>query len=132
MTNQVNPSDWIDARLAEFPPAQRGALQGLREAIAAAAPEAEEVVSYKMPAFRYHGRMLVSYDGFKTHCSLFPMSSVVVEQHPELAAFAVAKGTYHFTAEHPIPPRRVAVVVRARMSEIDARSTSATHRAKSE
>jgi uncharacterized protein YdhG (YjbR/CyaY superfamily) len=126
MTDEKNPTAWIDTRLAEFPSAKRAALQELREAIARAAPEAEEVVSYKMPAFRYHGRMLVSYDGFKTHCSLFPMSSVVVEEHPELAEFAVAKGTYHFTPEHPIPGRLVGIVVRARMAEIDARPTSAT------
>ena len=125
MTDEPTPSAWIDARLAEFPRAQRDALQDLREAIASAAPEAEEVISYAMPAFRYRGRMLVSYDGFKTHCSLFPMSSEIVGRHPELAEFAVAKGTYHFTPEHPIPARLVAIVVRDRIAQIDAKATSA-------
>ena len=125
MTEETTPSAWIDARLAGFPSAQRDALQELREAIAGAAPEAEETISYSMPAFRYRGRMLVSYDGFKTHCSLFPMSGEIVERHPELAEFAVAKGTYHFTPEHPIPATLVEIVVRDRIAQIDAKATSA-------
>jgi uncharacterized protein YdhG (YjbR/CyaY superfamily) len=120
MSAQPDPIAWIDARLAGFPEPQRAALQDLRQAIALAAPDAEEAVSYGMPAYRYRARLLVSYDGFKDHCSLFPMSSTVVGQHPGLAAFAAAKGTYHFTPEHPIPADLVAVVVRARMAEIDA------------
>ena len=126
MTDETHPSAWIDARLAGFPSAQRDVLQQLREAIAKAAPEAEEVVSYAMPAFRYRGRMLVSYDGFKTHCSLFPMSSEIVGRHPELAEFAVAKGTYHFTPEHPIPASLVEIVVRDRIAQIDAKAGSTT------
>ena len=63
---------WIDSKLAGLPEKQRAALQNLRETIAAAAPEAVDTISYAMPAFRYHGRALVSYDAFKTHCSLFP------------------------------------------------------------
>jgi len=121
VTDEMTPSARIDARLATFPDPQRAVLQELREAIAASAPEAEEAISYGMPAFRYRGRMLVSYDGFKTHCSLFPMSSSVVARHPELAEFAAAKGTYHFTPENPIPAELVEVVVRQRMAEIDSR-----------
>ena len=122
MTDETTQSARIDARLATFPSPQGAVLQQLREAIAAAAPEAEEAISYGMPAFRYRGRMLVSYDGFKTHCSLFPMSSSVVDRHPELAEFAAAKGTYHFTPEHPIPAELVEIVVRQRMAEIDSRA----------
>lgn len=61
----------IEATLAALPNAERAALQTLRQTIAAAAPEAEETISYGMPAFRYRGRALVSYAGFKAHCSLF-------------------------------------------------------------
>src|SRR5664279_845616 len=88
---------WIDAKLAGLPEKQRAALQGLRETIAAAAPEAVETISYAMPAFRYHGRALVSYDAFKAHCSLFPMGSEIIERHADkFAAFSTSKGTLHF------------------------------------
>jgi uncharacterized protein YdhG (YjbR/CyaY superfamily) len=113
----------IEAILAELPAHQRLALQALRETIAAAAPEAEDAISYSMPAFRYHGRSLVSYSAFKAHCSLFPMSGAVIEAiGHELAGFATTKGTLHFTPERPIPKHLVQRIVRERMAQIDARS----------
>jgi uncharacterized protein YdhG (YjbR/CyaY superfamily) len=112
----------IEARLAGMLEGQRAALQHLRETIAAAAPEAVETISYGMPAFQYHGRTLVSYDGFKRHCSLFPMGSEVIERHIEkFAAFATTKGTLHFTPERPIPNDLVELIVRERMARIDSR-----------
>jgi uncharacterized protein YdhG (YjbR/CyaY superfamily) len=69
------PSD-IDAYLATLRPDKRAALQKLRRTIKAAAPDAEECISYRMPAFRSSGRLLVAYAGFTTHCSLFPCGSV--------------------------------------------------------
>lgn len=123
MTDPTVASAWIDARLAALPADQRTALQTLRETIAAAAPEAEETISYAMPAFRYHGRALVAYDAFKVHCSLFPMSSELIETHHEqFEDFATAKGTLHFTKEKPIPNELVELIVRERMAQIDARA----------
>jgi uncharacterized protein YdhG (YjbR/CyaY superfamily) len=121
----TTPSERIDAILAAAEPDQREALQILRETIAAAAPEAEETISYAMPAFRYRGRALVSYSAFKKHCSLFPMSAELIETHPEkVGAFATAKGTLHFTPSHPIPPETVTWLVRERMAQIDGRRES--------
>lgn len=122
MTDPTTATAQIDETLAALPAGQRAALQTLRETIAAAAPEAEEAISYAMPAFRYHGRALVSYAAFKTHCSFFPMSSALVEAHrDELASFATAKGTLRFTPEHPLPNDLVERMVRERMAQIDAR-----------
>ncbi|MGH2465367.1 MAG: iron chaperone [Candidatus Limnocylindrales bacterium] len=113
---------WIDGRLAALPADQRAALQDLRSMIAAAAPEATETKSYSMPAFRYHGRDLVSYDAFKSHCSLFPMGSEVIERHAEtFAAFSTSKGTLQFTPAHPIPKEAVELLVRERIAMIDAK-----------
>jgi len=121
MTRATSATVEIDARLAALPADQRAALQALRTAIAAAAPEAEEAISYGMPAFRYHGRSLVSYAAFTAHCSFFPMSSELLEAHrDELAGFATAKGTVRFTPEHPLPVVLVARIVRERMTQIDA------------
>ena len=122
MVSPTTATTQIDATLAALPPDQRAALQSLREAIAAAAPEAEEAISYGMPAFRYHGRSLVSYAAFKAHCSFFPMSAVMIEAHAdELTGFATAKGTLRFTPEHPLPSDLVERLVRERMAQIDAR-----------
>jgi uncharacterized protein YdhG (YjbR/CyaY superfamily) len=127
LTEPADATPWIDARLAALPEPQRAALQALRETIATTAPGAEETISYSMPAFRYHGRALVSYDGFKRHCSLFPMGSEIIERHKdEFAAFATSKGTLHFTSENPIPKPLVELIVRERMSSIDTRAGRGT------
>jgi uncharacterized protein YdhG (YjbR/CyaY superfamily) len=112
----------IDATLAALPADQRAALQSLRQTIAAAAPGAVETISYGMPAFRYHGRALVSYSPFKKHCSLFPMSASLIASYGDvLAGFATAKGTLQFTPEHQLPAAIVERIVRDRMAQIDSR-----------
>ena len=122
MTNLTTATAQIDATLAALPADQRTALQALRQTIAAAAPEAVETISYGMPAFRYHGRALVSYAAFKAHCSFFPMSAALIETHrDELAGFATAKGTLRFTPEHPLPNDLVERIVRERMAQVDER-----------
>lgn len=123
-TGAGEATERIDAILAALPDDQRRALQTLREAIAATAPEASEVISYQMPAFRYHGRGLVSYSAFRTHCSLFPMSGEVIDAHrEELGAFIASKGTLHFTPDRPIPRPLVERIVRERMAQIDAKTS---------
>jgi uncharacterized protein YdhG (YjbR/CyaY superfamily) len=111
---------WIDAYLATLPEDQRSALEDLRRTIAAVAPEAVETISYAMPAFRYHGRGLVSYMAFKAHCSFFPMGAW--DQYRErLVGFAVDKGTIRFTPERPLPTDIVEAIVHDRMAAIDAK-----------
>ncbi len=122
MANPTSATARIDATLAALPPDQQAALQSLRETISGAAPEAEETITYGMPAFRYHGRALVSYAAFKTHCSFFPMSASMIESlRDELAGFVTSKGTLRFSPEHPIPGELVERMVRERMAQIDAR-----------
>jgi len=129
MTDPKRATEQIDAMLAPLPADQRATLENLRRRIAAVAPEAEETISYSMPAFRYRGRALVSYSAFKAHCSLFPMSSELISKHLDvLADFATAKGTLHFTPEHPLPDEIVELVVRERMAQIDAGLDPASRR----
>jgi uncharacterized protein YdhG (YjbR/CyaY superfamily) len=125
MSNPPNATAQIDATLAALPADQRAALQSLRRTIAAAAPSAEETISYSMPAFRYRGRALVSYSAFKTHCSFFPMSAELIETLAgQLAGFATSKGTLQFTPDHPIPADLVERIVRERMAQIDRRAAA--------
>ena len=117
----MSPRERIDATLGALPADQRTVLQSLRETIAAAAPEAEETISYAMPAFRYRGRALVSYSAFKAHCSLFPMSSSLIEANIErFTGFAMSKGTLHFTPARPLPTDLVVWLITERVRQIDA------------
>lgn len=113
----------VDAWLSRVEdPAQRAALESLRSAIRAAAPEAEEGISYSLPAFRYRGRPLVSYGAAKGHCSFFVMSSTVLAPFAaELAGYGTSTGTIRFQPEAPLPDDLVAQLVRARMAETDAK-----------
>ncbi len=100
----------------------RAALETLRRTVLATAPDAEEVISYGMPAFRRDG-ILVYYAAFKDHCSLF-IGSVVTQRRfaAELEPFAAGKGTVHFTPERPLPMALVTRIVKARLAENEARA----------
>ena len=112
----------VDEYLASLPEESRAALERLRETIRAAAPGATETIAYQMPAFREHGRLLMSYAAFKDHCSLFPMSTAVMEAHQEaLRPYYAGKGTLRFSPNSPIPDALVKRLVRARLEENAAR-----------
>ncbi len=111
------PLRTVDEYFDHLPPESRPTLLRLRKTIKAAAPKAEEVISYQMPAFRHHG-MLVYYAAFKEHCSFFVGSAAVRRQFArELKPFAVGKGTVHFTRERPLPTALVKRIVKARVAE---------------
>lgn len=69
----------VEDYLSALPEGSHAALEKLRRTIKAAAPEATETISYQMPAFKHHGRFLMSYAAVKDHCSLFPASKAVRE-----------------------------------------------------
>ena len=111
----------IDQILSSLPDDKRAALQALRQTIASAAPDAVEGISYGLPAFRYRGRPLVSYNASTGHCAFFPMSPAVLDRHrDELTGFDMAKGTIRFSPDRPIPAEIVSAIVRERMAETDA------------
>ena len=104
--------EWL-ARLA---PKQRSALEKLRAHIHAAAPGAEETISYGMPTFVLHGH-LVAFGAFKKHLSFFPMSSTLIAQLPEAAPFATSTGTMQFQPDKPIPAALIRKIVKARIAQ---------------
>jgi uncharacterized protein YdhG (YjbR/CyaY superfamily) len=109
----------VDAYLRGLPEDRRGVLDELRRAVLAAAPEADEVIAYKMPALRLDGRFLVSYDSYRRHVSLFPASEAVVAQlGAEIEPYLAGKGTIRFPAGRPIPLDLVDRVVRIRVDEV--------------
>jgi uncharacterized protein YdhG (YjbR/CyaY superfamily) len=108
----------VDEYLAALPDHARLALESLRNAIKAAAPNATEVISYQMPAFRDGDLLLVSYAAFKDHGSLFAMSKAVIEANEEeLRDHISGQGTLRFAYDDPIPPVVVKTIVEASLAE---------------
>lgn len=114
-------ADVISEHLKHFPPAQRAALTAVRTVLVAALPGAEEVIAWKMPSLRIDGDLVVSYDGFRGHNSLFPSSSdVFTELASELSGYTTTKGSIHFGLDTPMPAGLLRRIVRVRIAEINA------------
>jgi uncharacterized protein YdhG (YjbR/CyaY superfamily) len=108
----------VSAYLASLPPPTRRSLQKLRKTIAAAAPGAEEGISYGIPAFKLDGRLLVWFAAFKEHFSLFPGGSIVRTHAKELKGYSTSKGTIRFPQDQPVPVGLVTKLVKARIAEL--------------
>ncbi len=109
----------IDGYLAGVPEPARSTLNKIRAAIRSAAPpEATEVISYGMPAFKHIG-VLVWFAAFSNHCSLFPTASVIETFKIELKGFATSKGTIQFLTDKPLPAALVKKMVKARVAQIE-------------
>lgn len=106
----------IDSYISIVPERMRPLLIKLRQTIRKAAPQAEELISYGMPAFKYHG-MLVYFAGFKNHCSFPGKFLPQKEMKEELKNFKTSKGTIQFTPENPLPASLVTKMVKQRMKE---------------
>src|SRR5947207_15910996 len=107
----------IDQYLAALSDDKRTALEKLRKTIRAAAPNAEECISYQLPAFRLNG-MLVAFGATANHCAFYPMSTSTVEAHKaELKDYDTSKGTIRFPADKPLPAALVRNLVKARIAE---------------
>jgi uncharacterized protein YdhG (YjbR/CyaY superfamily) len=114
----------IDDYLAALTADKRAALQKLRKTIKAAAPKAEECISYRLPAFRLNGKPLVAFGAAANHCAFYPMSSSAVEAHKaELKNYSTSKGTIRFQPAHPLPAALVRKLVKHRIRENAARSS---------
>jgi len=109
------PTD-IDAYISGFPETIRKLLQELRDTIKKAAPEAEEVISYGMPAFRQKG-MLVWFAAFKNHIGFYPIPSGIEAFKEELTAFKGTKGSIHFPLDKPLPVELIFRIVSFRLTE---------------
>jgi uncharacterized protein YdhG (YjbR/CyaY superfamily) len=118
---QDDGSKTVTAYLSALPNDARAALERLRNDIRAAAPKAEELIAWKMPAFR-QDKLLVCYAAFKDHCSLFPMSATQLREFAApLRNFTLTKGTIHFAKDKPIPSALVRKIVKSRLAEIEAK-----------
>jgi uncharacterized protein YdhG (YjbR/CyaY superfamily) len=106
----------VDHWLSRLAPEPRAALEKLRAQIRAAAPGAEEKISYGQPTFMLHGH-LVAFGAFRKHLSFFPMSSNIIANFPEAETFVTSTGTMQFQPEKPIPAALVKRIVKARIAQ---------------
>jgi len=88
----------------------------MRKTIRDAAPDAEEVISYNMPAFRQNG-MLVFYAGYKGHIGFYPVSSAIRQFKKDLEPYEQSKGTIRFPLDQPVPVNLITKIVKFRLQE---------------
>jgi len=105
-----------DEYISSFPKDVQRVLEELRQTIKSAAPQAEEAISYQMPAFKLKGN-LVWFAAFKNHVGFYPTSSAIEAFKQKLAKYEVSKGTVRFPLNEPIPCDLVKEMVRFRVKE---------------
>lgn len=114
-------SSEIDRYLAGVEEPKRSTLEGLRRTILDVAPDAEEGISYGLPAFRLHGKVIAGFAAFKDHLSYLPHSgSVFPELRSEIESYVVTKGSLHFPIDVPLPQSLVEQLMSVRISQVMA------------
>jgi uncharacterized protein YdhG (YjbR/CyaY superfamily) len=109
----------VDTYLATLPESQRLELEKIRLIVKRMVPDAEELISYKMPTFKYKGRPLLHIAAFTNHMSLFPASGRITEKlSDKLTDFKTSKGTLQFTVDKPIPESLIKEIITLRIQEI--------------
>lgn len=111
----------VDDYLKALPERVRVALEKLRQTILGAAPKAEEVISYGIPTYKYHGA-LVHFAAFEDHCSFFVVNKNILKTfNKELESYKTSGTTIHFTPDEPLPASLVKKIVNTRIKENEDR-----------
>lgn len=108
----------IDEYLDDLSDDKRAALEKLRQAIRAAAPEAEECIAYGVPALRLGGKFLVAFGAGAKHCAFYPGGTAMEAHQSDLAGYGTSKGTIRFQPKAGLPLRLVRKIVKSRMVAI--------------
>lgn len=116
MKANMIPARTVDEYISRYPENVQVILQKFRETIKKAAPEAKEIISYQMPAFKQNGN-LVYFGGWKNHIGFYPTSSGTFAFKKELSAYEGAKGSVKFPLDKPMPYGLVAKIVKFRVKE---------------
>ena len=114
MENIPNP---IDDYIATFPMETQNALQEIRAAIKALVPNAEEHISYKMPAFKVNGDFFIHFSAWKKHIGMYPIPAGNKAFQKSLLKYKRAKNSLNFPLNEPMPLKLIANVVKFRIAE---------------
>jgi uncharacterized protein YdhG (YjbR/CyaY superfamily) len=115
VTKTANP---VEEYLAGLDEPKQSTLRQLRASILEVIPEAEEGISYGLPAFRVRGQVIAGFAAFTKHLSYLPHSgSVIPELGPKLAGYASTKGSLHFPLDTPLPKTLVRQLVKVRLRQ---------------
>ncbi len=108
----------VDEYLRGLEEPKRGTLQALRSTILEIVPEAEQVISYGMPAFRVNGKTVAGFAAFKAHLSYLPFSGSVLSQlTDELQGYTMTKSALHFAVDESLPKALVEKLIAVRLAE---------------
>lgn len=114
----------IDEYLRAVEEPKRSTLQTLRRTILEIVPQAEQVISYRLPAFRVQGETVAGFAAFKNHLSYLPFSGSVLPQlADQLAGYAMTKSALHFPVDRPLPRALVKELIATRLAEIGRQSS---------
>jgi uncharacterized protein YdhG (YjbR/CyaY superfamily) len=109
----------IDRYLASVEEPKRAALEKLRRNVLAVLPDAEECISYGMPAFKFQGKTVAGFAAFRDHLSFLPHSgSVLAALEDDLAGYERTKGSLHFPIDETLPSPLVNKLITARLAEL--------------
>jgi uncharacterized protein YdhG (YjbR/CyaY superfamily) len=112
----------VDEYIAAQPDGVQAILVLVRRAIRKAMPDADELISYKIPTYKLNGRAVLYFAGWKEHYSLYPASvPLVAALKDELAPYKVDKGTIRFPLSQPVPVKLIEQIAKLRAQEADAR-----------
>jgi uncharacterized protein YdhG (YjbR/CyaY superfamily) len=123
MNNKVPAASTVDEYIKRYPAKVQTSLRNIRKTIKAAAPKAEEVISYAIPGYKYHG-MLIFFAAFKNHISVYPAPRGNDAFKQELSAYKGGKGTIQFPLEDPIPLDLIVKIIKFRMKENEEKAAT--------
>ena len=111
----------VDEYLSAFPVRTKKVLQQVRSTIKKAAPNAEEVISYNMPAFKFKS-VLVYYAGYDNHIGFYPTASGIENFKKEFAIYKWSKGAVQFPLDEPMPLKLITKIVQFRVNEVSKKN----------
>jgi uncharacterized protein YdhG (YjbR/CyaY superfamily) len=115
----------VDEYISAQPETAQVVLQRVRSTLRKALPEAEEVISYKIPAYRLHGGIVLYFAGWKEHYSLYPAGErMVAKFKDQLASYKVSKGTIRFPLCEPVPVKLIEHIAKFRAEDAVQREKS--------
>jgi uncharacterized protein YdhG (YjbR/CyaY superfamily) len=118
MKNEKIKHGNVDDYILDFPEDIQSVLEEVRDAIRKAAPDALEMISYGIPAFKFKSKPLVYFAAFKNHVGFYPTPTGVEEFEKELSVYKQGKGSVQFPLDKPMPLKLIAKIVKFRMVKI--------------